>query len=155
MDGDLLFTQSNAYRFAQEEETDLWVGGGIHNGNNLFFKGAIDEFRIYNRVVTDAEVIRIYEMPTCSQADTSGNDQDRRFGVYPNPSFGPLQLFVPKDEIPEVEVYNSIGQQLYITLEQVGPELYLIHTHDWATAVYFFRVRVGDLEKVYNVLIVK
>lgn len=51
-----------------------------YNGLN----GKIDEFRIYNRVLTDNEILALYQFTTLGTEDFSS--QKNKFILYPNPS---------------------------------------------------------------------
>ncbi len=43
------------------QNKDWWVGAVNNwNGNYMFFNGTIDEFRVYNRSLTDAEIEQLY-----------------------------------------------------------------------------------------------
>jgi len=73
------FNGSNAYLYRNASQVASWSGSGVipTSGNNviigniagfsLFFNGAIDEVRIYNRALSAAEITTLYQGGTVSE----------------------------------------------------------------------------------------
>ena len=54
---------------------DLWIGGSA--GKNEFFAGRIDEVRIYNRALSDSEIVSLAESPVSNQPPTATAGPDK------------------------------------------------------------------------------
>ncbi|TAG51197.1 MAG: LamG domain-containing protein [Cytophagales bacterium] len=60
------------------------VGGNYQLGSNSFFKGVLDEFRIYNRALTDCEIKKLYDCnSTCSSPPVNCTSTDGLVAYYP------------------------------------------------------------------------
>ncbi|WP_396188710.1 LamG-like jellyroll fold domain-containing protein [Flavobacterium sp.] len=82
---------------------------GIGVGDELSFIGAIDDLKIYNYVISDADVTSLYTNNTLSSSDFSQNNL--KVAMYPNPVNDILNIDI-ENEIKSVEVYNIQGQRV-------------------------------------------
>lgn len=94
------------------------------------WNGAIDEIRIYNRVLTEEEIIDIYEdTPTLVKRI---DNQDNQISILPNPSNG---LFSVKAKgLEKVEVYNITGKQILSVNSSV------LDLTEYPNGIYFVKV---------------
>jgi hypothetical protein len=60
MNGNLVCSKYNAKATFMQTITDFWIGGGAVPGNIAFFSGIIDDFGIWNRVLSQNEIIGLY-----------------------------------------------------------------------------------------------
>jgi len=71
-----------------------------------YFKGALDDFRYWNRDLTNEEIISL-----CDNLDvTEFNFNEDAIHVYPNPSNGEFNIVTERKLIQKIEVYNALGQ---------------------------------------------
>jgi hypothetical protein len=63
----------------------LWLGKGHWDGTTQYFKGTIDELRIYNKPLSEAEVRELFGSVSTTSS-LSPNEQNENIRVYPNPS---------------------------------------------------------------------
>jgi hypothetical protein len=117
------------------------------------FPGALDEVRVYNRALSAAEVVALYDGTIA--AEPAPGAQALALGQpYPNPSRGrltiPLQL--PRDGAVTVRVVDVLGRTVAVLHD--GPLAAGAHALGWAGAggdgrpaaagVYLVRVDAGD-----------
>ena len=106
---------------------------GIGVGNEISFRGAIDDLKIYNYAVTDADVTSLYTNNTLSSSDFSQNNIE--VALYPNPVNDVLNIDT-KDEISSVEVFALQGQKVLsskenkINVSQLPAGIYLVRIED-------------------------
>lgn len=106
---------------------------GIGVGNEISFRGAIDDLKIYNYAVTDADVTSLYTNNTLSSSDFSQNNIE--VALYPNPVNEVLNIDT-KDEISSVEVFALQGQKVLsskenkINVSQLPAGIYLVRIED-------------------------
>lgn len=114
------------------------------NDNNLFrigssfagagsFNGAIDDLKIYNYVLTDAEVTNLYTNNSLTSENFNANNLE--VGLYPNPVNDVLNIDT-KEELSSVEVYALQGQKVLsskenkINVSQLPAGIYLVRIED-------------------------
>lgn len=108
---------------------------GYHSENNsTFFNGEIDDIRIYDRKLSEAEINILYNelnptvgvSPQVAQADA--------IGLFPNPSSAVVHIKVAQPTV--VSLVDVLGQQLAtIDVENTAS----LDVSGYATGVYFVR----------------
>jgi hypothetical protein len=81
-------------------------------GGSQYFNGAIDDVRIYDRVISDQEVADLYDCssPTgISEFSGSGS----RLTVYPNPVKDVLNIAITNSGISDIKMMNALGEMVY------------------------------------------
>ena len=57
-----VLTGTHTYSMSQlSNAKDLLIGWSLRGGGYEIFKGQIDDIRIYNRVLTDIEILALYQ----------------------------------------------------------------------------------------------
>ena len=90
----------------------LWLGRAYWDQTNQYFDGTIDELRIFDRDLTQSEVIELYgdtittDIPYIENADN--------IGVYPNPASDKLFINIPdiNNESYVIRLYDITGNLL-------------------------------------------
>ena len=72
-----------------------------------YFKGAIDDFKYWDKALSDNEVSVL-----CQSLNNDLLVADQ-FNVYPNPAKDVLYISSNLNDINEVQIYNSLGQEVY------------------------------------------
>ena len=118
---------------SNSSNSDLYIGGTdptTYRSDETFFKGKIDEVRIYNRALQATEISRLYREELCSQS-IPGTDTlfikvnitgfnpvsfKSNIKIYPNP--GTDYLTVQTDDVKSLytlKIINSLSQMVYQT----------------------------------------
>lgn len=105
-------------------------------GTNFFIgKGgvsmAFDDLKIYNYVLTDAEVTNLYTNNSLTSENFNANNLE--VGLYPNPVNDVLNIDI-KDEISSVEIYALQGQKVLSSKENK------INVSELPSGIYLVRV---------------
>lgn len=116
------------YKNGTLRDTDLFSDYSIIPGNgtaplrigtrdfNSFFKGAIDDIRIYKRILDTAEVLSLYNEDFQNASNPSVFNTIDNFSVYPNPANDNISVTISslsqkKDYL--IKLLNSKGQLVY------------------------------------------
>lgn len=91
-----------------------YTGGGLgfyigcRTGNTLFFKGVVDDVRIWKRALGAGEVAQLYNNTATSIGVQAPAIQS---AIYPNPSKGAINVHVLDFNYPlQLKIHNSLGQ---------------------------------------------
>lgn len=81
---------------------------------NFFFKGLIDDIKVYNRVLTSSEVYDLYHEKTCFFTSISEIEKDIDISLYPNPASSQLNIdILNAGDAIGYSVISSTGQIVY------------------------------------------
>ncbi|KPL17023.1 MAG: hypothetical protein AMS26_02355, partial [Bacteroides sp. SM23_62] len=116
-----------------------------------FFKGKMDEIRIYNRVLSDAEVMALYDMPV----STGKPITSRAFELsqnYPNPFTSTTTIKFSQQEkgYTTLKLYNTVGQEVATLISEElmpGNYEYIWDASDMPTGIYLYRLSVNGNEE--------
>jgi hypothetical protein len=116
-----------------------WDGSICSNVQRL--DAYLDELRIYNKVLSQAEVTTLYGNTT-----TGINNQiqlNSNIEVYPNPVTNTLHIDIKK--ATDVVIINLLGEVLHTEKLNIGSNL--IDTHNFKQGVYFIQMSDGKTAK--------
>lgn len=112
---------------------------GCRTGNTQFFKGTVDDVRIWTRALDAGEVVLVYNGMFSSAKEVSANPFD--VTIFPNPSTGSVSLKrISAEEPLLVKVYSALGQ---IVVERSFEETNLSFTVN-TPGVYYIVVSNAD-----------
>ena len=99
-DGTLFETDNSSIPTLIDPTDDLYIardGYGESSGDVGHWNGIIDEVRIYNRVLTEEEIIAIYnETDNLLKINNKAFNSELIINVYPNPTTGKVNLELDK-----------------------------------------------------------
>lgn len=99
--GDLLYTEQSGRVGAYD---------GNSNGSTQYFSGKLDEFKMWNRAITQNEVDVLYTPGTVSSVKDFEGKVDEDFRVFPNPTSDFLQVNLEKFKvIPDYQIFTMQG----------------------------------------------
>jgi len=129
---------------------DLFIGSG---GNTLFFNGCLDDFRVYRRPLTVAEIDLLFNLSdSCSLPNTS-NIEDRgnnQININPNPANNILWIeYAAHNEI-SLTFYNSKGQVMK-QLTKYTKET--VNISDLDHGIYFIEIRTGMTRRTQKLIV--
>ncbi|WP_281298353.1 LamG-like jellyroll fold domain-containing protein [Flavobacterium limnophilum] len=106
--------------------------GLTENGSTGYFSGAIDDLKIYNYALTQADVNSLFTNNTLSSQDFSQNNL--KVLLYPNPVKDVLNIET-KTELKSVEIYNIQGQKVKTSTQKQT------NVSDLASGIYMVRIQ--------------
>ncbi len=137
-DGQAMRLYANGTLAAQKPHTglmaavtfDLLLGQMLPGQTDYNFKGTLDDFRLYNRALSPAEVAGLYALAT-SKGEEAGAVGLSLGAAFPNPSVGSVQVpfTVQKGERVRLVVYDALGRQVRVL--HSGPLAPGAHTAVW------------------------
>ncbi|MCD6063502.1 MAG: hypothetical protein K0R82_1413 [Flavipsychrobacter sp.] len=142
----------------------LTIGANTFGNSATFpywYKGLMDDLRIYNRVLSDSELTTYCVPQGDGGGDTTnavydGLQQTINIGVVPNPNSGSFHVTgAIRAATADIEVVNMIGQRVYkTTVRPLNQNLdERIDLMDAAEGIYFVRVAAEGEIKTYRVLV--
>jgi hypothetical protein len=115
-------------------------GTGSYNGDGL--AGYMDEVRVWNRTVTNEEIVALYDETNTAVTDIAASSAEML--VYPNPANGTVNLLfnAKKAGMASVQLFNSTGMLVKeFTHSSVnGQNTVTFSVKDWRPGMYFVRV---------------
>jgi hypothetical protein len=162
---------------ATAQRLDIYVNGILDNGildgtipslqyapsvnvnigrrsGGYYFKGTIDEVRIYNRALTQAEIQTDMNIPVgMSMAKAAIRPLPENYALkqnYPNP-FNPattIQYSLPMKSRVRLEIFNSLGQTVSRLIDNVEDAGYQeINWHAiGSSGIYFYRLTAVSVD---------
>lgn len=143
----------------------LSIGGTIFGNATQYpywFKGVMDDMRIYNRVLSENEIANYCNPVGDGGSDTTAGvnniEQNLLVEIAPNPNSGSFSV---RGNITSssaaIEVYNTVGQLVIRKdLSPVNSTIdERIDLQDAANGIYFVKVTGGQESKTYRMVIQK
>jgi Concanavalin A-like lectin/glucanases superfamily/Secretion system C-terminal sorting domain len=106
--------------------------GLTEQGSTGYFSGAIDDLKIYNYALSQADVTSLYANNTLSSQDFSQNNLE--LNLYPNPVRDVLNI-ESETELKLVEIYNLQGQKVQTSSQKQT------NVSDLASGIYMVRIQ--------------
>jgi pectate lyase len=158
VNGELLSTVADGTGSISQEH-DLCLGNSTTGTAPL--AGVLDEVRIYNYALSDAEVQAIYETVTGVDASEAIIPGEFRLGQnYPNP-FNPSTLIsfsLPQKSRVNLEVFDVTGQRIATLIDEVKEAgQYTLHfdASNLSAGVYEYRLTATNKTMVRKMLLIK
>jgi hypothetical protein len=119
-------------------------------GVTEIFNGKIDDVRIYDRALTDAEIQELFEITTdLKKIKPIKLNQYQLSQNYPNP-FNPsttIEFDLPKTSNVTLKILNILGEEVAKLVSDnlsAGSYSYEWNASNLASGVYLYRLQVGD-----------
>jgi hypothetical protein len=134
--GTLLGT--NTIAFNTINNGNLFRLGLTENGGQNYFNGSIDDLKIYNYAISDADVTSLFTNNTLSS--TKFNAQNLKATIYPNPTSDNFNIEI-ENEVKSVEIYSVQGQKMLtsnsknIDVSNLSKGMYMVRIEDSNNAV--------------------
>jgi hypothetical protein len=125
---------------------DVFIGRKNHNQFPYWFRGVIDDIRIYNRALSFDEIgkyCNVFYNPELSIENVPAEN----ISIIPNPAkdYFTLKLNTELHQM-RIEIFNSIGQRVYETL--LESDEMQINTSYFSSGIYI--VRIGNNRYVHS-----
>jgi hypothetical protein len=129
--------------------------GGYNDGSGL--KGYMDELRIWNRTVTNDEIVALYDQTNTAISKIEAASLNTM--VYPNPANGVVNIkFNSKStEEANIQVFSNTGALLKeITHSSIaGQNLASFNVRGWNQGIYFVRVISDSTSETVRLVVAK
>jgi hypothetical protein len=143
--------------FGQEIPTSEYTN---ETGDGGFFKGKMDDIRIYNRVLTDAEVLALSEITVSTEEQLVFNRTFELYQNYPNPfeSSTTIEFSQQEKGFTTLKVYNTVGQEVATLISKYqmpGNYKYIWDASNMSTGVYFYRLSIDGYKQTKKLFLLK
>lgn len=118
---------------------NLFRLGLTESGGTGYFNGAIDDLKIYNFALSDAQVTNLFTNNSLLSSQNF-NQNNLEVSLYPNPTNNVLNIEMTND-VKSIEIYNIQGQkvkvanQKQINVSDLANGMYMIKIQDTENAV--------------------
>jgi hypothetical protein len=118
------------------------VIGYTTSGPNDYYKGKIDEIKIYNRALSSTEIASMYALN--SGINDVHSQSENTLSVYPNPNTGnfTIESILQRNAICTVMLSNMIGEKVWSNSYQMqaGKNTTSININTLLPGVYFLQI---------------
>jgi len=157
INGDLkAVSDDSTYNLSQRGKLYIGTSGEMES----YFKGVIDEVRLYNYALTPQEISDLYQEYLSGVNDVFPEDFVLRLDNYPNPFNASTKIVfsLPKANHVILSVYNVVGQEMKRLFQgQKKPGTYEVFfdAADLQSGVYFYRLYGIGINLTRKMLIIK
>jgi hypothetical protein len=162
-----LYFNGNVDKIIQNADVPVPVDAelriGINMEGNENFTGIIDDVRVYNRVLSDAEINEIIAVTSIGyQNDIKSEFLPTAYTLsnHPNP-FNPsttIEYSIPIISHVLIDVYDITGHKLATLVDakkQAGTYKTQFYGNDFSSGVYFYRIKTEKFETTKKMVLVK
>jgi aminopeptidase N len=103
-------------------------------------------------MIIDPQLWILSRIKTTKRVESLTPQPPANFNVYPNPVLGTLNITLPQITNGSVQIFNSIGQQVYSS--NTTTNTLQINTWKWASGVYWIRVEGTNFRETRKITIV-
>jgi len=138
-------------QFGTNRETTFHFGCGVMDGGAAF-SGILDELRFYERLLTDEEILALYNYDPSSAVEHGKNTVAHHFSLhqnYPNP-FNPatkISYSLYGANHVTLRVYDILGKEVGTLVDEFQtPNTYTVdfHAGDLPGGVYYYKLSVDQ-----------
>lgn len=156
-------------RTVTQSQLNITGGSGFKVGGystSATFIGKMDEFRLYKRTLSDAEVAYLWNMDIpCGNVTgiSKYTEIPQKYILnqnYPNP-FNPstkISFDIPISGFVSLKVFDILGKEVSTLInenKQSGSYIIEYNASHLPTGVYFYRINVNDFTDIKKMIIVK
>ncbi|MEA3443345.1 MAG: LamG-like jellyroll fold domain-containing protein [Bacteroidota bacterium] len=153
------FGNANTHQFFSDAlaHENLWIGRGHWDTNDMYFKGAIDEVKIFDHAVTQQEVDTLYLEGSLITSVSQNRDENPEIFIYPNPASETLLLDIPSsfDKQLTFMIYNSTGILVYKLAASDINETNIIDISNLQKGLYFYTLKENSVIIKTDLLIIQ
>ena len=128
-----------------EYVTALYLGS-LFGGTTQRYFGFVDDLKIYNYTLSDAQVLNLYNTNSLTSENFNTNNLDVK--LYPNPVRDILNIEIESD-IQSIEIYNIQGQKVLSSNQKQ------INVSDLASGMYLVRIQDIDNNIATKKIVIK
>lgn len=117
---------------------------------NSYFKGVIDDIRIYNKILGASEITQLFNEGTTTNVLNLNTNEENVF-IYPNPAKNEFRISNTSNQAFKLSIYDTNGR---IVLSQVEAPNNPISISDLAPGIYFVKIEGDNNSSLFKKLIV-
>jgi len=137
-------------------DSDLYIGSYGGEITQYAIHAVIDDIRIYNKVLSDAEVYELF-------ISTEWYEIQQKFVLsqnYPNPfnSSTKINFFLYKPQRVKLEIYNILGQRVGIIIDKFFSEGRHVvdYTAEYiSSGLYFYKIKTEEFQDVKKMVLIR
>lgn len=117
---------------------------GYRPDSQNFGDVVVDEFRVYDRVLTPQEIAAIYTAPSSATCNTVGTEESASttaISVYPNPTTSEVTIQAPNQTLTTYTIINTAGQ--VVESGRLTND-YTLELHHLPNGFYFLNLKNAD-----------
>ena len=114
--------------------SNFYLGNLFGNGSSSF-NGLMDDLKIYDRALSDSEILSLFNNNTLSSSDF--NQNNLQVSLYPNPANNVLNIEMTND-VKSIEIFNIQGQKVKSSNQMQ------INVYDLASGIYMIRIQDAE-----------
>jgi len=165
IDGELAGSMKDNTDMNISSDSMLTIGNFPGSTTNKL-DGQLDDLKMYNYALSPAAVKSIYDAyklgtpVSVASGETAIPDRYALEQNYPNP-FNPstiIQYQIPKEGHVQVSVYNILGQRVATLVDEnmkTGIYKVTFNAANFASGIYFYRIKVNDFSLVKKMMLLK
>lgn len=121
----------------------LWIGKGHWDTNDMFFKGAIDEVKIFDHALIQEEIDLLYAEGNMVSVIEKRVKNKSDVHIYPNPNKGMINLDISGGSNPSISfvVYNESGKLVYQLEASELKTINIIDLSGLPIGIYFYTLK--------------
>ena len=129
---------TNTIPFNTINNGDLFRLGLTESGGQNYFNGAVDDLKIYNYAISDADVLSLFSNNTLASHEF--NLQNLQATLYPNPTTDAFTIEM-ENEVKSIEIYSLQGQKVLssnskdVSVSGLSKGMYLVQIVDENNAI--------------------
>ena len=138
-------------------KADLLIGTNAALAD--FLNGQIDEIRLFNYALTQAEIQQLYGEVTGIE-DTGPVPRSFELTNYPNPFNNStlVKYSIPKAGNVEIDLYNMLGQKVAILVKSrltAGTHTFNFDAGSLSSGIYIFRLQADDRSILRKIILLR
>ncbi len=111
-----------------------------------YFNGYIDDFRYWNRALTNANISELCGGP--AELSVADHGSGNYFMVYPNPAENAIHFESGNETIRSIFIYNALGQQVFVQHNTLP-----VDVSRFSKGLYFVKVNADSFSEVKRVVV--
>lgn len=124
----------------------LWLGRGHWDGSTMLFEGAIDELKIFDHALTEAEVAQEFSLGNLN-VGVETPDQNLDFSLYPNPTNDVVQIQLSEQFVGQnttIILHDLLGNEIF--RKNLSDSISEVDVSALSSGTYFITVSVDNAE---------
>jgi hypothetical protein len=146
-------------QFGEKRDAEIHLGCGTTGGGDPF-NGILDEFRVYNRALSEEEVFALSQAPTHIAENNKVISDFVLHQNYPNP-FNPattIRFSIPNNSFVTLRLFDALGKEISeLVSGQMSAGDHTIHwnAENLPSGVYYCRLQTGNFIDTKKLVLLK